>query len=277
MRVMNTGETLRAFTAYQQQRAFSHNTIKRRESALTRLATFVSPSDLLDATGADIEEWLSMFPNPCTRHAYQSDCRALFKWAARRQLVERDPTVLLDPIRLPVKKPKPFRTEELVKALGTADERLRLILLLYSLAGLRRAEVACLDRADIMDDLDPPMIHVSGKWSKERHVPAHPAITWALGGAPRSGWLFPNGKGGHLSPERVGQIVTAHLKSLGIDRRGHSGRHWFGTRLARALNGDMQAVAHLMGHTSIQTTYESYAEFAAGSVAQAVFGLDPAA
>lgn len=218
-----------------------------------------------------------MFPNPSTRHAYQSDVKALFRWAVRRELVDRDPTVLLDPIRLPQTRPKPFRREELVAALGTADERLRLILLLYALAGLRRAEVACLDRADIMDDLDPPMVHVNGKWGKERRVPLHPAITWALGGAPTSGWLFPNGKGGHLTPERVGQIVTAHLKGLGITRRGHSGRHWFGTRLARAMNGDMQAVAHLMGHASIQTAYESYAEFAPGSVAHAVFGLDPAA
>jgi len=277
MRSMNTGETIEAFTAYQNQRAFSQNTIKRREGTLRRLAIFIAPSELLGVTGDDIDEWLSKFANPSTRHAYQSDVKALFKWAVRRQLVDRDPTVLLDPIRLPMKKPKPFRTEELVTALGTADERLRLVLLLYALAGLRRAEVACLDRADIMDDLDPPMVHVSGKWGKERRVPLHPAITWALGGAPRSGWLFPNGKGGHLSPERVGQIVTTHLSGLGITRRGHSGRHWFGSKLARAMNGDMQAVAHLMGHTSIQTTYESYAEFGASSVAQAVFGLDPAA
>jgi integrase len=65
------------------------------------------------------------------------------------------------------------------------------------------------------------------------------------------------------------------MKALGITRRGHSGRHWFASRIA-AETGDIYATSKLLGHAHVQSS-EHYAEFIPTTAAQAVGNLDPAA
>ena len=66
----------------------------------------------------------------------------------------------------------------------------------------------------------------------------------------KSGWLFPTGFGGHLTPDRVGRLVALALPG---DYSMHTLRHRFATPAYRGTR-NLRAVQPLLGHESIATT-----------------------
>ena len=65
-----------------------------------------------------------------------------------------------------------------------------------------------------------------------------------------SGWLFPNGVGGHLTAGHVGKLIAAALPG---DWTAHTLRHRFATRAYRGSH-DLRAVQRLLGHESVLST-----------------------
>lgn len=114
--------------------------------------------------------------------------------------------------------------------------------------GLRRAEVAAINRADLTyDHTGAGWLEIHGKGDKPRMVPLADDLARAVDGTDDpGGWLFPNGHGGHLSPAHVGKLVAAALPA-GVTM--HQLRHRFAT-LAYATSHDLFAVQRLMGHSS---------------------------
>lgn len=263
-----------AFTKHQQARNLSKATIDRRRTSLSSLGRFADPVGLLEVTPELLEDWVRSYRNAETAHAYLADARALFKWARRRALIERDPTEELDPIRRQKPLPRPISEDDLVLSLTAADDRLRLVLLLGDLAGLRRAEIARLRGEDCTAQA---LIVRNGKGSKSRVLPMHPVLwtlirAWGVG----HGYLFSGRRSEHVSPETVGRWVREHHQRLGISARLHSTRHHYGTTLARLANGNILAVAKLMGHERTSTT-EGYVAFDTSGLAALIEQLRPVA
>lgn len=228
-------------------------TIRRRAGTLRRFLEHIHPTLVDDASTEDVEAFLRQFASPATRRAYLSDLRAFYRWGIRRRLLRDDPTAVLDPIRVPPPLPRPLEPQELARAYLAADDRLRLILLLGALAGLRRAEIAAL----VAEDIGDKVIRVrKGKGGKPRQVPIHPVLRAELDAwGARYGPVFPHPD----DPSRpigrawLGRLVARHFDQLGIDGSTHRLRHSAATNLA-AVAQDPWAVAAFLGHANLTTS-----------------------
>lgn len=249
---MTDVELIEAFAAYQRNRAFSENTISRRNSSLHRFHRFVEPVRMESASTQLVEDWLGDLTAARTRHAYMSDLSAFFKWAHRRGLVEANPMTLIDPVRVPKGIPKPAPAAAIAVAMTHSDGDTQVMILLGALAGLRRAEIAGLQRGDVYLDAEPPVIHVRlGKGDKDRIVPIHPTLMAHL--RRQACWLYRPRRSGY-SVDAVGRRLTQALSFDGHRITGHQLRHYFGTEASRWSGGNVVLVGQLMGHSDPHTT-----------------------
>jgi integrase len=166
-------------------------------------------------------------------------------------------------VRQPKASPRPASDDAWAAALAAADPRTALMLRLAAEAGLRRAEVAQVRTSDAFIAGGAAQLVVNGKGGKQRIVPisgelaelirrgaaGHSPETGATGWG-SSGWLFPDGAGGHLSPAWVGELV-GNVMPAGYTM--HTLRHRFATRAYRGTR-NLRAVQTLLGHASIATT-----------------------
>lgn len=260
-----------AFRRYQQIRGLSPNTIRRREVSLRQFSAYITPMPLLEASGDLIDEWLGTFRSPVTRRAYRADMAAFYAWAARRGLCA-NPVLNTDPIRVPKPLPRPVPASYLPVILATAAPDTRLMIALAAYAGLRVAEVAALDNSDLDLIGESPMLAVRcGKGAKDRTVPIHPDLARLLRERrTKTGPLFA------VSALTVGQKISTHLRSLGIEATAHRLRHSFGTELARTARGNVILIASLMGHSDPATSMQ-YIGWAGGPGARAITRMYPPA
>lgn len=133
--------------------------------------------------------------------------------------------------------------------------------------GLRRAEVAALDRDDI--DLVAGVIRVlHGKGNKARAVPLHPEAVevlraWIAARGAGGGPLFVNtagdGKGkragGRLSDQVIYELVKRRAERAGLER-SITLHDWRRTLAGDLLDAgiDLPTVAGILGHASIEVT-----------------------
>lgn len=245
---------LAQFARYQRARGFSPATLRRRRSTLTAFAAYLEPSTLEHAELADVEQWLSTFGHASTRKSYRSDLRMFYAWATARSLIAANPTTLVDPIKVPRSLPRPLDIAAVLPALIVGTRRARRQVALGLFAGLRVAEIAALDAADVAADGSPPMLTVRlGKGAKDRAVPLHPILADLLRDLP-SGPVFPSRTGGPVRPDSVSRTIRQQLERVGVTATAHQLRHTFGTEAARASGGDLRIVAALMGHAHMNTT-----------------------
>lgn len=186
-----------------------------------------------------------------TRRGIYNSLRGFYRWALETGVVSDDITDALPVVRPKRPQPRPVPEREYRTALTEADDRTRVILLLAGEAGLRRGEIAQINRRDIMEDLDGLTLLVHGKGNKERYVPLSPhvaaAVTSYLG---LREWLLPSPAGGHLTPRHVGKLASRILPGIWTL---HTLRHRFGTQVHRATR-DVVMVKELLGHESLATT-----------------------
>lgn len=180
-----------------------------------------------------------------TRKSARSVVVRFYEWAELEGIVEENPTVRLPPVSVPpgVAKPAPERALEV--ALRGAAPRVRLMLLLAAYAGMRCGEIARVHREDLVDGF----LYVVGKGEKQRVVPIeHPEILWGIRRADT--WVFPNGRGHHLTPGHVTKLLSDALPDHWT---GHKLRHRFATR-SYANNPDLLALGQVLGHARPETT-----------------------
>jgi integrase/recombinase XerD len=180
--------------------------------------------------------------------------------------LDRDPLAL---VRLPRRRegpPRSFVLGQLRTLLEAAhdDHRMYLLLWLGYGEGLRRAEMAALDLADLDRDPWPGRLHVVGKGGRERWVSLSAKVRSALDrhlgdrANLTAGPLIANYRhpGRPLRPQTVGDLVAAHIRACGIEvGSAHWLRHSFAYLALDAAEGtNLEEVREAMGHADSRVT-----------------------
>jgi len=205
--------------------------------------------------------------------------RGFHKFLLLENLVELDVAASVKPPKLPRRLPKaiPFEDiERILKASGpepgeqeaTANDLIRVrdraILEMLYATGSRVSELVNMDVDDLVD---PEIVRLFGKGSKERLVPVgsfaqaalqnyvvrvRPTLAKLSKGTPA---LFLNQRGTRLSRQSVWQIISDAAKFAKIEREvsPHTFRHSFATHLLEG-GADVRVVQELLGHASVATT-----------------------
>lgn len=200
-----------------------------------------------------------------------SGLRAFYRYLLMENLMNTDPTELLDAPKTGRKLPDTLSKEDVDLLLETIDrstpegERNRAMLeTLYS-CGLRVSELVNLKISDVFPD--EGYVRVVGKGDKERLVPiggmAVKHINLYREGVRvhvpiekgEEDILFLNRRGKRLTRVMVFTVIKQLAQKAGIKKNisPHTFRHSFATHLVEG-GADLRAVQEMLGHESITTT-----------------------
>ncbi len=200
-----------------------------------------------------------------------SGIKAFFQYLVFDEVIEQDPTELLEAPKLGRKLPDTLDVTEIDALLAAIDlshpdgARNRAMLeTLYS-SGLRVSELVNLKLDNIYEDIG--FLRVVGKGNKERLVPiGREALKYLLiyvrevrvhvPVKPESqSFVFLNKRGGRLSRVMVFLIIKTLAQKTGLKKTigPHTFRHSFATHLIEG-GADLRAVQEMLGHASITTT-----------------------
>lgn len=203
--------------------------------------------------------------------------RGLHKYLLQENLISQDVAALVKPPKAARRLPKAITVEQVERLLtaagpdaetvdAVAPVRIRdraLLELLYA-TGARVSEVVNLDLDDLVD---PTLVRLLGKGSKERIVPVgsfaqralqaylvrtRPGLAAQGRGTPA---LFLNQRGGRLSRQSAWQIIVSAAQEANLvgEISPHTLRHSFATHLLEG-GADVRVVQELLGHSSVATT-----------------------
>ncbi len=200
-----------------------------------------------------------------------SGLRAFYKYLLLEDLIDQDPTELLESPRLQRNIPDVLHYDEIASMLATIDlstphgqRNLALLEVLYA-CGLRVSEAVELRLSNFFPDAG--FLRVTGKNNKERIIPvgndAIRHMQYYIEGVRRQiriargfeDHLFLNRYGRKLSRIMIFHIVRDAAVSAGIRKKvsPHAFRHSFATHLVEG-GADLKAVQDMLGHESILTT-----------------------
>lgn len=201
-----------------------------------------------------------------------SGLRAFYKFLLMEDLIEANPTELLESPRLSRKLPEVLSSHEIGQMLAAVDlseaqgARNRAIVETLYACGLRVSELVNLRMTHLF--LEAGFIKVTGKGDKERLVPIggeavkylqlyldHVRAKQDNIAAGEGNFVFLNRRGAHLTRVMVFYIIKDLAEKAGISKTisPHTFRHSFATHLVEG-GADLKAVQDMLGHESITTT-----------------------
>jgi integrase/recombinase XerD len=217
-------------------------------------------------------KWISeLGMTPSSQSRIISGLRSFYKYCLQEQIVNKDPTALLETPKLKKALPDILSFDEIESIIAKIDVSTQegarnkaIIETLYS-CGLRVTELVNLKLSCLYFDVG--FIRVIGKGDKERlvpvggsaikyinlyknnirvHIPVKPG---------NEDVLFLNRRGRKLSRVMIFIIIKALAKQAGITKNisPHTFRHSFATHLVEG-GADLRAVQEMLGHESITTT-----------------------
>lgn len=246
-------ETIDGWLAALKAAGYSKHTLTTRRCQLTRLSLDMPdiPPDVVDA--GRLVAWMAAHDwKPETRKSMRNALGSFFGWMQQTGRRADDPSSGLPSVRRPQAHPRPCPDNVIVDAYRRADAQTRLMLRLGAECGLRRGEIAAVNRRDLRRDLLGWSLTVTGKGDKQRVVPLDDGLAESIMMAcdESSGWLFPGRFGGHVENTYVGKRLSA---VLGDGWTAHSLRHRYASRTYAATH-DLLLVGVLLGHESVETT-----------------------
>lgn len=270
---------LKGFKAYLQlERSMSDNTIEAYLHDVGMLRDHVSaingPS-LQEITLADLQAFLVSIYElelaASTQARILSGVKSFFRYLLLEEIINKDPTQLLESPKLKRTLPHVLSVNDLDKLFMAIDHstaegmRNRAMLETMYSCGLRVSELTGLLISNMY--LDVGFIKVIGKGDKERLVPIGDEAVKQISlykdhvrslmqiKSGNEDFLFLNRRGAPLSRIMVFYIIKelAAKAGLGSDIHPHTLRHSFATHLVEA-GADLRAVQEMMGHKSITTT-----------------------
>jgi integrase/recombinase XerC len=228
----------------------SPRTMELREYQIGRFfrSTGLQPADV---TIEDLRAWMdnpAWAPN--TAQVVKSSLGSYFGYLHDEEILPTNPAKRLESPKVPSSKPKPGSDEAVANALASATARVRLMISLGALAGLRAMEIAAIHTRDVEVSEHGATLRILGKGAKTRIVPIADELAMQLM-SDEPGFLFPGRIGGHISAAYVSRLVSQTLPP-GVTC--HKLRHRFATRAYRNSNHNLRAVQLLLGHSSVATT-----------------------
>ncbi len=242
-----------------------------------RLGRFVrdfGTAPINSLTVQEIADWLyGLDLGPQSVNHFRGMLNALFGFALKRGLVERNPIAAIDKVKQSDGPPEIFTPEDLAKLLGSAPFELLPAIVIQAFAGLRTAEVLKLDWADV--DLVRGYVKVASQKSKtaqRRVIPIQPNLAgWLAPYAASTGPIY--GKSVHMYHREQRTLCEA----VGIANRPNNGlRHSFASyHLARFE--DAAKLMLQMGHTTTREIFQDYRELVTPEAAAQYWEIRPVA
>ena len=269
------------------ERGMAKNTIAAYRADLARYVDYLeqrgidSPAQITELVITDFAESLKVKSGLISSSVARvlAGVRGLHKFWLLENITEGDVAAAVKPPKAPRNLPKAisvYQVEKLLAAAGPdpSDEaamvadpvrvRDRALLELLYATGARISELINLDLDDLVD---PTLVRLFGKGSKERIVPVggfaqraldaylvrtRPLLIGKGKGTPA---LFLNQRGGRLTRQSAWQIIheAARVAELSGEISPHTLRHSFATHLLEG-GADVRVVQELLGHSSVATT-----------------------
>ncbi|WP_345952494.1 site-specific tyrosine recombinase XerD [Mucilaginibacter sp. PAMB04168] len=251
--------------------AYSRDIGRLREYAEIQLP-ILTPDNIVLSDLRLFIQWvneLGMIPS--TQARILSGIKAFYKYLLIEEVVNADPSELLESPRIQRKLPDTLSYDEINQLIAVVDlskpdgtRNKAMVELLYS-CGLRVSELTELKLSNLYLDIE--FIKVTGKGNKERLVPISSTAIKAL-----QLWLefgrvhtsvkkgeedivFLNRRGSRLTRVYIFMLVKQLAENVGLKKKisPHTFRHSFATHLIEG-GADLRAVQEMLGHESITTT-----------------------
>jgi integrase/recombinase XerD len=269
------------------ERGMAKNTLAAYRADLSRYVAFLDqkgigqPGEITELLITEFAESLKLKSGLISSSVARvlAGVRGLHKFWLMENVTTGDVAAAVKPPKSPRNLPKAITVDQIEKLLAAsgpdpADEdamaadpvrvRDRAILELLYATGARISELINLDLDDLVD---PTLVRLFGKGSKERIVPVggyaqralaaylvrtRPTLVSQGRGTPA---LFLNQRGGRLSRQSAWQIISeaARVAELPGEISPHTFRHSFATHLLEG-GADVRVVQELLGHSSVATT-----------------------
>ncbi len=256
----------------------SRNTLESYRRDLDKYAAWLAEQrgqSLVQSTHADIQAYLAYLfvvqkAKSSSSGRNLSSLKRLYRYLLRQGRIAADPTLQIDPPKLPVRLPKSLSEQDVEQLLAAPDAETPLGLrdrtmfeVLYA-TGLRVSELVGLRISQV--SMDMGIVRVMGKGNKERLVPlGEEALDWlrryfadgrgALLGIQLSDDLFITARGERMTRQMFWYLIKKHAKQGGLNKplSPHTLRHAFATHLLNH-GADLRVVQLLLGHADISTT-----------------------
>lgn len=231
---------------------------------LNRLNKFAHPQF---ATTEHLEQAVMLSPGQSTKKANINRYKMIYRHLLYLKLIpEREsPAEKLPKLRKPKSSPRPFTHNEVALIMKEAKEPMKHWFILSCFAGFRSAEISLCKGADLEEMQDGYMIRIpAGKGGTDLALPAHPVVVEMIKSYNTLGRLWPT-----VESHQLSVYACKELRRLGINKKLHSGRHYFATNAYSVSGGDLLAVSKLMRHASPATT-AIYAELASPVAKQVI-------
>jgi integrase/recombinase XerD len=258
------------------EKALSNNTIEAYESDLFKLSSYLSDAKIIlqEATAEILRDFIieisSLGIHPRSQARILSSIKSLYHFLIYKNILEKDPTELLESPKMGLRLPEVLSIEEIDKIVNSIDlskqegQRNKAIIEVLYGSGLRVSELIGLQLSKLY--VDEGYMLVEGKGSKQRLVPLSPQSIKQIGlwkidrnalniKKGHEDKLFLNRRGSTLTRAMIFTIVKELTILAGIRKNvsPHTFRHSFATHLLE--NGaNLRAIQQLLGHESITTT-----------------------
>ncbi|MEO7209957.1 MAG: site-specific tyrosine recombinase XerD [Chitinophagaceae bacterium] len=230
------------------------------------------PSEITNKDLQSFIKWLhELGMSPASQARIISGIRNFFTFCMQEEIVENDPSLLLETPRLKRHLPEVLEVNEIenmisfIEAGKPAGARNRAIIEIMYSCGLRVSEVTNLLLSGLHFEMG--FIKVTGKGNKERLIPVgKSAIKYTelyihqirVHQKIQAGFedvVFINSHGKNLSRIMIFNIIKDLAKKAGIKKTisPHTLRHSFATHLVEG-GANLRAVQEMLGHESITTT-----------------------
>ncbi len=258
------------------ERGLSDNTLSSYRRDLVAFANWLASSggDLLAVDSRILQQYLAYRFEQKMAARSTARClsclRGFYRHWVRENLIQEDPTALVENPKLGRPLPKSLTEEDVEKLLAAPDIstalglRDRTMLEVIYASGLRVSELVSLSLHQV--NLRQGVVRVFGKGSKERLVPlGEEALAWLsryirdsrpeLLNGRQSDVLFPSNRGTEMTRQTFWHRLRQAAFKAGVEKplSPHTMRHAFATHLLNH-GADLRVVQVLLGHSDLSTT-----------------------
>lgn len=271
---MLLGEACERFNDYLESIDRSPMTIERYSRDMIFIRKYLEekangPVFVDEITEKDLEDFMRYIKDvrqfaPSSRSRYFYTLRSFYKFATKKDIVEKDIAAKMDAIKMPQKERVYLTEEEVMQVADAIDIYLiKLIVLFLFNTGLRISECRDLKLEDV--DLEKRIVYViEGKNKKDRVVPINNNLYELLvdyienhRDAPESNYFFATNQSGtgSISYPHISLTLREAAQKAGIKKQVtcHILRHSFASALVKKKVGLVE-IQKLLGHSNLTVT-----------------------